>query len=42
MFVATHYQVKPAVFDTVAHLYYTGFKTMAAARKKVEELEAGK
>ena len=41
MFVATHYQGKPAVYDTTARVYYT-CKTMQRANKWACELNAGK
>ena len=41
MFIATHYEGKPAVLDTVARVYYYGFKTMMQAIKKAEALNKG-
>lgn len=41
-FVATTYQGKPAVFDMVARVYYFGFRSQEAARKKAADLNAGK
>lgn len=42
MFVATTYQGKPAVLDTVARVYYFGYRSMKAAREKAEALNNGK
>lgn len=41
MFSACNYQNKPAVFDSKARVYYFGFRTMAQARKKAQELNEG-
>lgn len=38
MFVTTMHNGKPAIFDTIAKVYYTGFKTYAEARQKADEL----
>lgn len=40
VFTATHYRGKPAVYDTVARVYYYGFKTMAEARARAAALNA--
>lgn len=37
-FVATHYKGRPAVFDTVARVYYVGFSSMRKARRRAEAL----
>lgn len=37
-FVATLYKGKPAVYDKIARVFYTGYKTMKEAREKAEEL----
>jgi len=37
-FTASHYQGKPCVYDTVARVVYTGFKSMQAARDRAAEL----
>lgn len=41
-FTWTMYRGKPAVFDTTARVYYTGYKTMREAIKHAEELNTGK
>lgn len=38
MFIVTTYEGKPAILDTVARVYYFGFKTKAAAVKRAREL----
>lgn len=42
VFTPTHYKGKPAVYDTVARVFYTGYKSMRAARERAEELNSGK
>lgn len=41
MFCATHYKGKPAVYDKVSRVFYTGYSTMSEARKHAEELNKG-
>lgn len=40
MFVATTYEGKPAILDTVAHVFYFGFRSMTAARARARALNA--
>jgi len=40
-FTASHYKGKPCVYDTVARVVYTGFRTMQEARDKAAELNRG-
>lgn len=40
-FLATTYQGKPAVYDTVARVYYYGYRTHREAREKAEQLNRG-
>ena len=42
MFIATTYQGKPAVLDTKSKVYYFGFRTIEAARRKADDLNAGR
>ena len=37
-FRATTYKGRPAVIDTVARVFYFGFRSMADARRKAAEL----
>lgn len=41
-FSATHYKGKPAVFDRVARVFYTGYKSMRAAHQHADDLNNGK
>ena len=40
-FIATHYKGKPAILDTVARVWYLGFRTMRDARERAEQLNKG-
>ena len=39
-FTVTSYKGRPAVYDTVARVYYTGFASYVAAQKRCDELNA--
>jgi len=41
MFQACIYKGKPAVFDTIARVYYFGYRTMEDAKKKAHDLNTG-
>lgn len=40
-FTWTLYKGKPAVYDTVARVYYFGYKTMTEAMQKAQTLNKG-
>lgn len=40
-FCVTTYNGRPAVYDKVARVFYTGFKTYMAARKRADALNNG-
>lgn len=40
-FRACQYQGKPAILDTVARVYYFGFRSMRAAQDRAAELNRG-
>jgi len=42
MFIATTYKGKPAVLDKVSRVYYFGYRSMAEARRKADDLNSGK
>ena len=42
MFVWTMYRGKPAVYDTQARVFYTGYKTVGEARQKAADLNEGR
>lgn len=39
-YIATTYEGKPAILDTLARVYYFGFRSMSAARARAKELNA--
>ncbi len=41
IYQACRYHNKPAIFDTITHVYYFGFKTMKQARERAEQLNNG-
>lgn len=40
-FIVSVYQGGPAIFDTVARVWYFGFRTMRAARERADQLNKG-
>ena len=40
-YIVTTYKNKPAILDTHTRVYYFGFKTMTAARKRAQQLNSG-
>ena len=41
MFTWTLYRGKPAVYDTVSRVFYTGYRSMRAAREHADALNSG-
>lgn len=41
-FIATRYQGKPAVLDTVARVYYFGYRSMDEAARAARDLNEGR